>query len=377
MTSNQTAFVRPGKDRWISGAILLLITFSIIILISINGLGADTPVCGYCGKEITGRYIQAGGKFFHPDHFRCALCQKNIGSGKFFNHDGKIICENCYYQNYALRCRQCGRPITGEYIEQDGFFYHKDCYEEHIALKCALCGKIITGNYLIDYWGNNYCQSHEKENPRCEYCGRFIGEDLTLGGETYPDGRQVCGICARSAVSSTIRADRLMKDAIARLAAKGITVKTGEMELHLVDKNKLQSVSLEISDRHTGFVKYEASKSWLGSRKEKFDIYILDGMPEYDYISAVSHELMHVWLFQQRETGHDEALAEGSCNYASYLVLGQLSGDYPKYLIHNLFQDTHPHYGEGFRRVHKLVERQGLNGWLELLRNSSNFPPGH
>jgi hypothetical protein len=57
-------------------------------------------------------------------------------------------------------------------------------------------------------------------------------------------------------------------------------------------------------------------------------VYILHGMPRIDAIATLAHELTHVWQSVHGRLENDPAFAEGSCNYASYLVLGQ----YPRSL---------------------------------------------
>lgn len=49
------------------------------------------------------------GKKFHPEHFVCAFCKKNLTSvgatsgaaASFKEHDGKPYCVNCHVKLYA------------------------------------------------------------------------------------------------------------------------------------------------------------------------------------------------------------------------------------------------------------------------------------
>eukprot|EP00158_Paraphelidium_tribonemae_P007451 Partr_v1_DN28252_c0_g1_i1_m75411 putative transforming growth factor beta 1 induced transcript 1 len=67
---------------------------------------ARGSLCASCQKPITGRCITAIGKKFHPEHFVCAFCKKNLGTlgsgtGSFKDHDGKPYCVNCHVKLYA------------------------------------------------------------------------------------------------------------------------------------------------------------------------------------------------------------------------------------------------------------------------------------
>ena len=102
--------------------------------------------------------------------------------------------------------------------------------------------------------------------------------------------------------------------------------------------------------------------------KETYKIYILRDMPTFHFIATAAHELMHVW---QRLNGSDRnrlITVEGSCNYASYLVLSTYEDKRAKYIIESLKQDDNPIYGDGFRLIKEFVEKNELPAWLNALR---------
>ncbi len=353
----------------------------LLAILTIAVVGASIwagMTCEYCKKPITeGAYIQVGGKFYHADHFLCGRCGEKIGTSKYYQIDGKYICEKCYNKYYRPVCGYCGRPITDQYIEFEGKKYHRDCYNDHVALVCAICKRTISGNYFSDYWGNSYCAAHRDELPQCDYCGRLISKRTTGGGKTYADGRHICGYCLQDVIDDSRSAERLMKDVIMYLGLKGITVEDKGIELHLVDKRELAKVTRDPNGNHTGFVKYKG-ESMLGvMTSRKYDIYILDGMPRIDFIESVAHELMHVWHYAHGLLDQSPAWSEGSCNYASALVLGFFPGERTDYNLHNLDLNPDPVYGEGYRRVKRLVISRGIPGWLEALRTNRDFPSGY
>ena len=54
-------------------------------------------------------------------------------------HQGKPMCEQCYYQEQGLICRVCGEHISGDYIEIESRKYHVHCK------RCSLCDKPLAG----------------------------------------------------------------------------------------------------------------------------------------------------------------------------------------------------------------------------------------
>jgi hypothetical protein len=97
-------------------------------------------------------------------------------------------------------------------------------------------------------------------------------------------------------------------------------------------------------------------------------VYLLNGMPRAQMAATAAHELMHVWQFRNSKLRQDPALSEGSCNFASYLVLRRIGGQDADYVIDGMLTDPDSIYGEGFRRVKAFAEKNGMPAWLRLLK---------
>ena len=363
------------------GIFLIIIIFALVAVSFIDNVAADSSrnkICEFCKKQITnGPYIEVGGKYYHPDHLFCDHCRSAIGTKPFYTVDGKHYCRQCYRELFIPKCGVCGKTIDGEYIEYNGKAYHKACYENSVAKRCSLCGDILNGRYLGDFWGNFYCLHHQENEPQCDYCGRFISDRLTGGGSQYSDGRFICNLCQRSTVDNINQADNLLGNVIRRLSEFGINIETDNIHIHLVNKNELIQLSDEKHGNHTGYTFYKA-KSLDGEVLSKtFDIYILYGMPEVCFIGTAAHELMHVWQYTNAPLENDPALSEGSCNYASHLIIQSHPGKMAEYYIYNMEQNPDKFYGEGYRRVKKLVRHQSVNRWLKHLRLNKSFPAGY
>ena len=333
-------------------------------------------ICEYCGDIIRGQYVLIDGKYYHPIHFKCAACSTPIGHTTYHKKDGKYYCEKCYDKMFAARCAHCGEPIKGDGIITSGNNYHAKCYYDYIATKCSICGEIIVGEYYSDFWGNSYHKAHLDTMHRCDYCGRMISDRLTSGGREYDDGRYACNLCRKTAVDDKAEASRLLDSARTLLELEKIDFSMDKVKLHLVDRNKLNEVSKGNADFQEGFTFYQWTTKSDVITSRKFDIYILNGMPRNHYISVAAHELMHVWQHYNAPQENDKQLCEGSCNYASYLVLKYLSGEFTRYLTHKIERNEDPIYGEGFRRVKALVDANGVDYWLYHLKNNEKLPSG-
>lgn len=352
---------------------MVLLAAAIISTVS----GKNQIICDYCKQQINGPYIEAGGKYFHPIHFLCENCKKPIDPAKYYQKDGKFYCPDCYTKLFAPRCAYCGGILGEGYILADGKTYHKDCYYNNVAIRCSVCGELITGNYITDFWGNIYHPDHQNEYPKCDYCGRLIAANLTGEGQVYPDGRHICGICLKTAVNDIGRATAIFSKVKLHLASVGIWVEDSDVSLHLVDRHEMADISKIDHEGNQAFIKYYEVTDENGHKLRTYDIYILEGIPEISFIAAAAHELMHVWQYINAPADNDPALCEGSCNYASYLVLEHYPDKMAEYQKETIRQDQDKIYGDGFRRVSRLVEDHGAAFWLRHLKNHKEFPAGY
>jgi hypothetical protein len=321
--------------RWI---ILSLAAFGLLAAILFpapTALAGEQRPCGACGRPIEGSHFETGGRFFHPECFACEHCKE---------------------------------PIKGPFTTFRGKNYHTACFEEHVALRCAVCGGIIEGQYLLDYWGNAYHTRHKNEALQCDFCQRFIVGTLGDGMKRLPDGRTLCSKCAPAAVVSIREARSIVAHVAGELTRFGIHVDSRPIELRLVGQGEMARIAENKAHEAKGFTDYTVKKGPFGNvQAEKVKIYLLHGMPRTQFVGTVAHELMHVWQFQRGCLNQDPALSEGSCNYASYLVLTRSGGLEAEFVIDGMLKDPDPVYGSGFRRVKMYVEREGVRAWLRAL----------
>ena len=305
----------------------------------------------------------------------CAYCGNAI-ERSYISYQGSIYHESCYKNFVQLRCDDCGKSIDGKFISHKGSYYHEDCYNKSVALKCDLCGGIINGTYTTDYWGNKYHSFHVGVEDRCDYCDRFISAELTRGGVKYNDGRVICNLCKSSAVNNLSKAKTLFNKVRVSLQNIGIKIEHNRIGLELVNKDELKSISFEhgeLADPR-GFAKYIYYKRGDEITSMEFSVYILKGMPEKDFEAAAAHELMHVWQYENAQENLEPLLAEGSAEYISYMHMKKQYDDYSKFTVYRITNNRDPVYGEGFRKIKRIVEQKGLAFILNHLRKSNRMP---
>jgi hypothetical protein len=325
-------------------ALVIAVIVSLLIPVVCHAGAEVARKCNLCGQTIAGACFETKGVFYHPNHFTCHYCSD---------------------------------PINGHYTTYRSDNYHNRCFEDHIARRCTLCSGTIEGHYLVDYWGNAYHARHEEEVPSCDFCDRLITDDLYTGGVKFSDGRTLCSICHDSAVKKLAAARLLMSEVAARLRRIGMDFDLVDLQLHLVGLDRMQEIANFRSHDLRGFTDYHEEKNLFGrTKKRQIDVYLLYGMPRVEMISTIAHELTHVWQFLNGRLDNDPALSEGSCNFAAYWVLKRMApSEESDFIIESMLRDDNRVYGEGFRRVKRYVESNGLSSWLALMTDRDPLLP--
>ncbi|KAF0991655.1 hypothetical protein HZS_6299 [Henneguya salminicola] len=79
---------------------------------SANRIGATVGACEECKENVKSKHIKLDHRVWHPEHFNCTKCSKNLQSLGFFEEQQKIMCKECYAEIYAPKCYACGRPCA-------------------------------------------------------------------------------------------------------------------------------------------------------------------------------------------------------------------------------------------------------------------------
>nr|XP_018897108.1 PREDICTED: PDZ and LIM domain protein Zasp-like isoform X2 [Bemisia tabaci] len=116
------------------------------------------PTCHKCSNKIKGDCLNAIGKHFHPECFKCAFCSKLFGNNPFFLEEGLPYCENDWNELFTTKCFACGFPIEAgdRWVEALNNNYHSPCFN------CTMCKKNLEGESFYAKGGRPYCKSHAR-----------------------------------------------------------------------------------------------------------------------------------------------------------------------------------------------------------------------
>ena len=312
-------------------------------------------------------------------------------------------------------CRFCGRQILpGErYCRHDGKNYcSRECAErafEKTLPVCAVCGKRCRGRYTVSN-GKNYCSNECFENslPICSVCGRrtsswsspddgsflacpecaqkprcFVCETPT-DGAPLDDGRAICPRCRAAAITDPDEAERIFRTVRSAMKS-GLGLATNHrIAFSLVDRPTLHREAQGISDSPNELglfvhnIKYRTverrnSRGRVLSRKtettsEKFDIYALDFLPREVLEYVCAHELGHDWQAAHYPKIGDPAVKEGFAEYVGWRY-NRMRGRHR--LNRRIETNPDPVYGEGFRRIRRIADREGFEGVCRYLESQN------
>ncbi|XP_047141670.1 paxillin isoform X1 [Hydra vulgaris] len=92
------------------------------------------PKCSGCNKAIIDNYISALNGHWHPHCFVCMECHQPFQGGSFFEHEGMPYCEMHYHARRGSLCYSCQKPITGRCITA----MHRKFHPEHFICAFCL-----------------------------------------------------------------------------------------------------------------------------------------------------------------------------------------------------------------------------------------------
>ena len=75
---------------------LCLSNKSILLFQNVNGENMD---CKMCSKKVEGEIIRAIGFVFHPDCFKCCICNQNLSNQEVpftADKENRLYCQPCY-----------------------------------------------------------------------------------------------------------------------------------------------------------------------------------------------------------------------------------------------------------------------------------------
>ncbi|MEI9851213.1 MAG: protein DA1 [Sphingomonas sp.] len=291
----------------------------------------DPDRCAGCGGPIAAVWIEALGKRWHPEHFRCRLCS---------------------------------RHIDGTFIDMDGTPAHRECYLEHRAPRCVPCKRPIEDSYVVDLWGQNSCARCQASGT-CDYCGG--------GLRALPwERRGVCPTCAGLAVRDAATARRLYAEVVAWAEGKRFFENFAQPPMRLCSR---EQISRDFPDM-LGAMGIAQKSMWetpTGMSVKAEQVVIREGLPAPLFQMVAAHELGHVWIAAHGVTLISAQEEEGFCEVLSYLW----TADHCRFgrdgILRQIAESTDPVYGDGFRMMKAIEQRIGLIGMMQSLVGRSRI----
>ncbi|XP_055532270.1 PDZ and LIM domain protein Zasp-like isoform X7 [Wyeomyia smithii] len=116
------------------------------------------PLCSKCNNRVKGDCLNAIGKQFHPECFKCTYCGKLFGNNPFFLEEGDPYCENDWNELFTTKCFACGFPVEAgdKWVEALNNNYHSQCFN------CTSCKKNLEGQSFFAKGGRPFCKNHAR-----------------------------------------------------------------------------------------------------------------------------------------------------------------------------------------------------------------------
>lgn len=83
-----------------------------------------------------GDCLNAIGKQFHPECFKCTYCGKQFGNSPFFLEEGDPYCETDWNELFTTKCFACGFPVEAgdKWVEALNNNYHSQCFNCTVSI---------------------------------------------------------------------------------------------------------------------------------------------------------------------------------------------------------------------------------------------------
>ena len=113
----------------------------------LSGYTRNYKKCKVCSEIIIGKSLRALASIYHPECFKCNLCNKMLENEQFtVNPQNKVLCLNDFHKMYSPKCGKCQDTIypvekTGILVRVEAMNhdFHVDCFA------CEICGQHLGG----------------------------------------------------------------------------------------------------------------------------------------------------------------------------------------------------------------------------------------
>ena len=235
-------------------------------------------------------------------------------------------------------------------------------------LNCAICLQPLNNVFSIDAWGNTFHTQHENEGIFCHSCSRIISQGVTQGGYVYPDGRNLCSLCITTAVNNASEIQTAYESVVIQFKKVGIFDLAENIPVRLVNIHQLNQEAGDLSHAKLKGCTQIKTVNITDQLENKFYISILSGIPRIEFESVLSHELLHIWLYQNHIKLSPET-EEGFCNLGRYLIYQNDQTHFATIHLQAMENDPDPIYGIEYRKMKTKLEQIGWKNLILYLLN--------
>ncbi len=317
---------------------------------------------------------------------RCAFCGKSIPSSSSYVRSGQNAfcsdaCFNSWVDRNAKKCVVCGRPVTNGYTKDGKAYCSLECVSTTFP-KCVVCGRNSAKGVLVEGDSSKFICQDCAGKPKCFACG-LPGDVSRL-----PDGRFICSSCGKGAVYESPDAMRIFNSTRALLRDKLGLSTNHPISVELIGLDKLKSLSSTspgggmemglfsysgaVITRVTGETDSAGNLRKVNESSRKVDelwaIYALYGLPSGRLAEVFAHELAHDWMQEFCPNIKDVKTKEGWAEYIAWranALFGQPA------LNARIERCSDPIYGDGFKAIKRIADRDGYDGLRLYLRKLS------
>ncbi|XP_061895261.1 paxillin [Entelurus aequoreus] len=84
------------------------------------------PKCAGCGEPVMEKYLTAANGTWHLECFVCADCLKPFSDGRFMELDGRPLCQTHFHSRRGTLCGSCRQPIVGRCVSAMESKFHPE-----------------------------------------------------------------------------------------------------------------------------------------------------------------------------------------------------------------------------------------------------------
>ncbi len=232
---------------------------------------------------------------------------------------------------------------------------------------CCVCKEKLSGKIIQDTWNNAAHLAHGISF--CGSCDRIMSRHASGGAYQYSDGRFICGLCKKKAITDDITANKSRRRVLDLLEKTGFKGIPKNMRIVLTHQHSLASHSRKRNTAGLTLTQFHFSdQKRIGATHQ---IGILNGLPKIEFEAVLAHELLHVWQHEQH-IKFSPLYAEGLCELAAHAVYLQDASEFSKQKIKKMLSSKDPVYGNGFKLFYKKLEKLGWKKLIEEIFQNKN-----